>query len=166
MLRERVDAEAQIDLQCTDLGIHLIRRGQIDSGQLAEPYWYLDSPLTTMADPEALAAFPVQPGLARPLLPGVLCPDSPLVDGGRLRWLFGPGFTVLANPGVEVDAAGFPVQTVSLDHLADDGQLADALGIAELGLALVRPDGYLAAVLGDPAELPAALRRAAGWVPA
>ncbi|MGH3738729.1 MAG: FAD-dependent monooxygenase, partial [Micromonosporaceae bacterium] len=48
-------------------------RAEIDSGKLAEPYWYLDSPLTTGAG--AAADFPTAPGAARPPVAGVLCPD-------------------------------------------------------------------------------------------
>lgn len=118
-------------------------RPLIDSGKLSEPFWYLRSPLTTPADESELAAFPTSPGQVRPPLPGVLCPDLPLPTGGRLRTRFGPGFTELA-------AADLPAQT------------AAALRIPAGGAALVRPDGYLAAVV-PVAELPAARRRALGW---
>jgi len=165
-------------------------RPLIDSGKLAEPFWYLDSPLTTPAPAERLAAFPTAPGVARPPLAGVLCPDAPLRDGGRLRRLFGPEFVLLTGTAAAVAAvsaagvrallsagpsgavidgagAGAPVRVVSTAQLADGGRLASALGIDGGGAALVRPDGHLAAVLPDPAAvvsaLPAALRRATGW---
>jgi pentachlorophenol monooxygenase/3-(3-hydroxy-phenyl)propionate hydroxylase len=156
-------------------------RARIDSGRLAEPFWYLDSPLTTPAPAEQLAAFPMAPGVARPPLAGVLCPDTPLRGGGRLRQLFGPEFVLLTGaaadaPGAVVRAgfgahpagpggavAGAPVRVVSIAELADDGRLAAALGVDGGGAALVRPDGHLAAVLPDPAALPLALRRATGW---
>jgi 3-(3-hydroxy-phenyl)propionate hydroxylase len=129
-------------------------RAEIDSGKLAEPFWYLDSPLTTAADPAERAEFPTAPGVARPPLPGVLCPDLPLPDGTRLRSRFGAGFTVLAGP--RADVAGVPVSAA----------VAEALRFGPRGAALVRPDGYLAAVLpgGDlDAGLAAARRRACGW---
>ncbi|KAA2264657.1 pentachlorophenol monooxygenase [Solihabitans fulvus] len=127
-------------------------RAEIDSGKLAEPFFYLDSPLTTRGDPAALAAFPREPGVARPALPGVLCPDGVLPDGRRLRSSFGPGFTVLGDT-VLGDAAGVPA----------GARLATALGIADGGTALVRPDGHLAAVLPAGASLEPALRRATGF---
>jgi 3-(3-hydroxy-phenyl)propionate hydroxylase len=172
-------------------------RARIDSGKLAEPFWYLDSPLTTPAPAEQLAAFPRAPGAARPPLAGVLCPDAPLRGGGRLRRLFGPEFVLLASAAAAISAAtglsgvafcaefgadpagpddavmggaeaGAPVRVVPIAELADDGRLAAALGVDGGGAALVRPDGHLAAVLPDPAALPlalpAALRRATGWL--
>ncbi|MGH3647985.1 MAG: FAD-dependent monooxygenase, partial [Micromonosporaceae bacterium] len=48
-------------------------RREIDSGKLAEPYWYLDSPLTTAGS--VPADFPTGAGAARPPVAGVLCPD-------------------------------------------------------------------------------------------
>ncbi|HEV2781093.1 MAG TPA: FAD-dependent monooxygenase [Actinophytocola sp.] len=129
-------------------------RKEIDSGKLSEPFWYLDSPLTTPADPAEIAAFPTEPGVVRPPLPGVLCPDLPLPSGGRLRARFGAGFTVLVGPEAGVDGVVVPPE------------IAAALRFGRRGAALVRPDGYLAAVLtGEDLEprLAAARRRACGW---
>jgi 2-polyprenyl-6-methoxyphenol hydroxylase-like FAD-dependent oxidoreductase len=128
-------------------------RAEIDSGKLAEPFWYLDSPLTTAADPGEVAGFPTAPGALRPPLPGVLCPDLP-VGERRLRDLFGSGFTVLCGSGAETPGVVVPEP------------VADALRFGRFGAALVRPDGYLAAVLagGDlTAGLAAARARACGW---
>ncbi|HEU5471562.1 MAG TPA: FAD-dependent monooxygenase [Actinophytocola sp.] len=129
-------------------------RAEIDSGKLSEPFWYLDSPLTTPADPVELAGFPTAPGVARPPLPGVLCPDLPCSGGARLRSVLGTGFTVLAGSRAGVGGVAVP------------DEVARALRFGPHGAALVRPDGYLAAVLaGDdlPAGLAAARRRACGW---
>ena len=130
-------------------------RPLIDSGKLSEPFWYLDSPLSTPGDPALRAGFPTAPGVTRPPVPGVLCPDLRLA-GGRLREVFGPAFTVLAG------------RHAGLDHPAVrvTDEIADALGFGQRGAALVRPDGYLAAVLpgGDlSGDLAAANRRARGW---
>ncbi|HEY7597316.1 MAG TPA: FAD-dependent monooxygenase [Actinophytocola sp.] len=145
-------------------------RKEIDSGKLAEPFWYTGSPLTTPA--RTFLPFPTEPGVARPPVPGVLCPDGRLDRGMRLRELVGPGFVVLANwcpwwPADEDERAltGLPVL---LDQEEDD-HLAKALRLPPRSLAIVRPDGHLAAVLHEPREGPiaplvtAALRRATGW---
>lgn len=146
-------------------------RGEIDSGRLAEPFWYVDSPLTTTDD---LVRFPREPGVVRPPVPGVLCPDARLDLGGRLRELVGPRFVVLTHrcpwrpaDGWERDLTAPPVR---LEDEEDD-HLAAALRLRPRSLAIVRPDGHLAAVLREPPGgvgplVTAALRRATGWGPA
>ncbi|MDL4821472.1 FAD-dependent monooxygenase [Actinomadura opuntiae] len=145
-------------------------RATIDSGKLAEPYWYLDSPLTTPSGPAD--DFPHTAGAARPPIPGVLCPDGPCeVDGHktRLRRLFGTEFVVLAADKRRCSrirnlAAGAPVMVHALDAIDTDGVIRAALGAGPDTVHLVRPDGHLAAVLPafDPDALTAALRRACG----
>ncbi|GGT84713.1 FAD-dependent monooxygenase [Actinomadura citrea] len=138
----------------------------IDSGRLAEPFWYLDSPLTTPAGP--VEDFPRGPGLVRPPLPGVLCPDGPCVVDGeptRLRRLFGTRFVVLTQ-GVHGGGlpTGVPHQVLALDSIDADGVLRTALHAGPDTVHIVRPDGHLAAVLPayDPAAAVAALHRACG----
>ncbi|WP_154814890.1 hypothetical protein [Actinophytocola xinjiangensis] len=94
----------------------------------------------------------------------------------RLRELVGPRFAVLTHwcpwrpaDDWERELTGRPVP---LDQSADD-TLARAIGLAPRSLAVVRPDGYLAARITEP-QVPAqlaplvsaALRRATGWSPA
>jgi 2-polyprenyl-6-methoxyphenol hydroxylase-like FAD-dependent oxidoreductase len=142
-------------------------RSMIDSGKLAEPYWYLDSPLTTPAGP--VDDFPRQPGAPRPPVPGVLCPDAPCVRSARptrLRRLFGRSFVVLtAGPPRGPAAVGFPCETYALDDIDRGGAVRTALRAGPDTVHVVRPDGHLAAVLDNPdtPTLQAALRRAAGW---
>jgi 3-(3-hydroxy-phenyl)propionate hydroxylase len=144
-------------------------RAEIDSGKLAEPFWYPDSPLTTIGP---FPRVPTAPGVARPPVPGVLCPDGRLDRGTRLRELVGPGFVVLTHwcpwrpaDGWERELTGMPVR---LDQEEDD-HLASALRLSPRSVVLVRPDGHLAAVLAEPESGPvaplvtAALRRATGW---
>ncbi|TDQ05830.1 pentachlorophenol monooxygenase/3-(3-hydroxy-phenyl)propionate hydroxylase [Labedaea rhizosphaerae] len=114
---------------------------QIDSGKLAEPFWYLDSPLTTRSGP--VENFPVEPGSRRPVVPGVLCPDAVLPSGKRLRSVLKPSFTVVAATGVP-----------NFDTVIVPGWS---------GFTLVRPDGHIAAMVTDPADLIAAHRTALGW---
>ncbi len=152
-------------------------RRLIDSGKLAEPFWYLDSPLTTPDGP--VDDFPREPGIDRPPVPGVLCPDGPCrvpgrPDVTRLRQLFGSGFVVLARGAAAsaVSAAaraacGAPVEVFALDDIDTDGVLVSALEARPVCAYLVRPDGHLAAVVpaADPAALAAAVRRDSGQVP-
>ncbi len=125
-------------------------RAQIDSGRLAEPYWYLDSPLTTGSAP---ADFPVRPGQARPPVAGVLCPDGPVAahpSATRLRELFGASFVVLSH-GLDVALpAGGPIQAYRLDAIDREGVVTAALNATPGWCAIVRPDGHLAAVLQEP----------------
>jgi 2-polyprenyl-6-methoxyphenol hydroxylase-like FAD-dependent oxidoreductase len=140
-------------------------RAQVDSGKLAEPFWYLDSPLTTGDRPPG---FPIGPGQARPPVAGVLCPDAPVRLGGaatRLRELIGTGFTALGY-GVRLrpETLDVPVSAFLLEEIDDDGVLADALDARPQRSWLLRPDGHLAAVLdgADPGAFRAALDRARG----
>ncbi|NYI95572.1 pentachlorophenol monooxygenase/3-(3-hydroxy-phenyl)propionate hydroxylase [Streptomonospora nanhaiensis] len=152
-------------------------RERIDSGKLAEPFWYTGSPLTTPrpgAEP-----VPGEPGRARPPVPGVICPDAGCRAPGtgeptRLRRLLGPGFTVLvpdtaAVGPVTAATAGLPapVAVLALSDLdTPDGAVAAALRCA--GTAhVVRPDAHLCAVVpaGDGAAVRAAIRRACGAGP-
>jgi 2-polyprenyl-6-methoxyphenol hydroxylase-like FAD-dependent oxidoreductase len=138
-------------------------RALVNSGKLAEPYWYVGSPLTTGG---VLSGFPTAPGATRPPVAGVLCPDGPVAGpaaGGatRLRELFGFDMTVLAM-GFD-PPSGLPVYR--LDQIDSDGVLVPALGATPGWCAVVRPDGHLAAVLDSPSvdELDAALARARGF---
>ncbi|SDH61971.1 3-(3-hydroxy-phenyl)propionate hydroxylase [Actinokineospora alba] len=135
-------------------------RAEINSGKLSEPFWYLDSPLTTPgAD---TTAFPTEPSTPRPPIPGVLCPDFQLGET-RLRATFGPTFTVLLGPKAATPTIPDSVPGTKVVRLSPEA--AVALDLAPAGLALVRPDGYLAATLTETtaAALPNALRRACGW---
>lgn len=145
-------------------------RDRVNSGRMAEPYVYTDSPL-------------VQPAGADPLL-GAFAPDGPVDADGvptRLRRQLGAGFVALAAASDSAGAAAvlgplagraratpWPVP-VRLVALLPQGAPAEGLpagttvvrtGRADLlatygadrgGWWLVRPDGHLAA-RGDGAE--------------
>ncbi|WP_433237402.1 FAD-dependent monooxygenase [Actinomadura nitritigenes] len=163
---ERERRRTALDASLTDPGA----RARIDSGKLAEPYWYLDSPLTTPSGPAD--RFPRAAGAVRPPVPGVLCPDGPCVVGGRatrLRRLFGTEFVALAAAGercdrIRVSAAGVPLAVHALDAIDASGAVRAALRAGPDTVHLVRPDGHLAAVLPafDPGAFTAALLRACG----
>jgi 3-(3-hydroxy-phenyl)propionate hydroxylase len=151
-------------------------RARIDSGKLAEPYWYTASPLTTPGP--SLEGFPTEPGAVRPPAPGVLCPDGPCLAAGaktRLRRLLGRSFVLLTAHTATAEAArnaaaaatDAPITAQAFDEIDVHGVLARALAATGDSVHVVRPDGHLAAVLPelDQADLVAALRRAIGAVP-
>lgn len=148
-------------------------RSLINSGKLAEPFWYTEGPLTTLGP--SLDGFPTQPGALRPPVPGVLCPDGPCDGAGsvrRLRELFGAGFVVLTESKLAAESVGqvaaaaipAPVASYSLAALDSTARLKTALGASADSVHVVRPDGFLAAVLPepDPGALIAALNLASG----
>lgn len=143
-------------------------RELIDSGKLAEPYWYLHSPLTT---PHLAAAhLPTAPGMPRPPVPGVLCPDAPChvpeqPGVTRLRQLFGAGFVALtARRPAPLPNTRIPLTSYALPAIDPTGAVRRALQATEHSAHLVRPDGHLAAVLPslNTAALATALHRSCG----
>ncbi len=151
-------------------------RGQVDSGRLAEPFWYVDSPLTTA---NADRPFPGRPprGQAPPVVPGVVVPDVPIrsvdVSGAtRLRQIARDGFLVLAGDDVDTDAVAAtvakattaPTRVLALADVDTTGALRDALRAEPGQLWVIRPDAHLAAIVPatDTAALAEAVQRAAG----
>ncbi len=147
-------------------------RKLLNSGKMAEPFRYLESPL--IAAPNA-----------GPLI-GAFAPDLP-VEGGRgetrLRRCFGPDFTVLAfcrnamdvatladcwrtitsSHGVRVLALlpkGVEIGELpeGIDTALYDASQAQAYASTSDGWILVRPDGHIAAV-GELADHAAARRK-------
>jgi 2-polyprenyl-6-methoxyphenol hydroxylase-like FAD-dependent oxidoreductase len=151
-------------------------RSQINSGKLAEPYWYTDGPLTTLGP--ALDGFPAEAGGRRPPVPGVICPDGPCQVGGRrtrLRRLLGSSLVLLTERPVTLAAARgtaatvvpAPVTGYALAEIDPAGELRAALQASAESVHVVRPDGHLAAVLPefDRSSLSAALLRVIGAGP-
>ncbi len=107
-------------------------RSLIDSGKLAEPYWYTTSPLTTPGP--SLAGFPTAPGVLRPPVPGVLCPDGPVRVARaetRLRRLFGDGLVILTQRA----AGGVGAGGVGAGGVGAGGVGAGGVGAAGAGAA-------------------------------
>jgi len=144
---------------------------EVDSGRLAEPFWYVDSPLTS---PDPSRPVPVRPprGATPPVAPGVLVPDVPLraghPAGTRLRELVRDGLLILTaseapDPGLVIGWAravtSAPVRAYSMAALSDE--LEPLLAARPDEAWLIRPDGHLAAVLdaGDERSLATAIRR-------
>jgi 3-(3-hydroxy-phenyl)propionate hydroxylase len=142
-------------------------RSAVDSGRLAEPFGYVDSPLTTPSPLRPFAGRPPRGGVPAPG-PGVLVPDAPVAGGRRFRELARDGITLLLAPGADEAAARAaaasvpaPVAVVELAAVDVSGALAPALDARPGEVWLIRPDAHVAAVLDDPTpdDLLAALHR-------
>jgi pentachlorophenol monooxygenase/3-(3-hydroxy-phenyl)propionate hydroxylase len=155
-------------------------RSEVDSGRLAEPFWYTSSPLTT---PDPALPFAGRPsrGTVPPPGPGILIPDIALpapacgstCGATTLRCLARHGFLLLCGQDTDLAAAGdaaaglaAPVRVLDVTGAAApvSGALS-AAGLAGPGeVWVIRPDAHTAAVLHHPnrARITAALRRALG----
>lgn len=143
-------------------------RADVDSGRLAEPYWYVDSPLTTRDFRRPFAGRPPRGSVPSPG-PGILLPDAPVSHprAARLRELARDGFLLLVTEpmtpmvleGLTVAA---PVRARRLADLDPDGELAALLRARPGEVWVIRPDAHVAAVLSHPrpADVDVAVRRA------
>lgn len=142
----------------------------VDSGRFAEPFWYVDSPLTT---PEPTRTFTGRPakGQAPTPVPGILVPDAPVTVAGRpeitrLRQIARDGLTVLLSEGCDREALSTalekttmaPAFVLDLGEIDVDGALAKALDAQPRQAWVLRPDAHIAAVIPEPD--PPTLRRA------
>jgi 2-polyprenyl-6-methoxyphenol hydroxylase-like FAD-dependent oxidoreductase len=143
-------------------------RAAVDSGRFSEPFWYLESPLTTPDPSRPFSGRPPRGQTPAPT-PGVLVPDAPIVHTGaaQLRDIVRSGLLALASPGADADAAAAamnavttaPSRVLRLADLDPSGELAAVLGARDGEFWLIRPDGHIAAVARDPAALAASVRR-------
>jgi 2-polyprenyl-6-methoxyphenol hydroxylase-like FAD-dependent oxidoreductase len=83
-------------------------RGAVDSGRFSEPFWYLDSPLTTRDPSRPFAGRPPRGETPAPA-PGVLIPDAPIHDPDRpdvdhLREIVRDGLLALTCGAVDTAA--------------------------------------------------------------
>jgi len=137
-------------------------QARVDSGRFAEPFWYVDSPLTT-ADPTRTFTGRPAKGETPPTVPGVLVPDAPVSmshrpEVGRLRQLVRDGLLMLTTEGVDPDGVAdalregtaAPHQVVRLADIDVDGAVEAALATRPGEAWLIRPDGHVAAVLAEP----------------
>jgi len=136
-------------------------RGAVDSGRLYEPFWYVESPLTTGGD----RAFGGRPPRGEPVdpVPGTSLPDVALPPGSpakRLRQLVHERVCLLARG----DSLGAPpdVGRLDLDRLDPERVLSHALALADGEGVLVRPDGHIAAFVASSADVERAYGRALG----
>ncbi|MBR8743119.1 pentachlorophenol monooxygenase [Nocardiopsis sp. MG754419] len=156
---------------------------RVDSGRLAEPFWYTDSTLTTPCPERPFEGRPPR-GSAPAPCPGVILPDVPLSladrpETTRLRPLLREGLTLLVcaapddgdaaalRDAVHAAATAATPAPVATFHLADvdpTGALRRALTPDPGQVWLVRPDAHVAAVVAgtDTAAVRAAVRTALG----
>ncbi|WP_433158756.1 FAD-dependent monooxygenase [Kribbella sp. CA-247076] len=130
---------------------------EVDSGRFAEPFWYVDSPLTTPDPTRPFGGRPTRGQLPMPG-PGIIVPDTPVTGGSRLRELVRDGLLLLTTTGTAELPTSAPHRTLSLTKLGVDPAI---LGARPGEAWLLRPDGYVAAVLPDPTprSVAAAVRR-------
>lgn len=151
-------------------------RGRVDSGRFAEPYWYVDSPLTTPAPDRVFGGRPRR-GEMPAVVPGVVVPDAPVAVADRpevvrLRQLVREGLLAITTDGVDAtqvatslnNLTDAPTNVLRLADIDYEGTLTNALAAQSGETWLIRPDGHVAAVLASATntELGAAVRRVLG----
>ena len=159
-----------LEAAVTDTAVH----ERVDSGRLAEPFWYVDSELTTRHSGRPWPGRPPR-GQAPAPVPGVVIPDAPVRDPQNpgvthIRQLCRAGLLVLLGDAGQREAAAkalddvlppeLPRRVVTLEEIDTDGILRTALrmeGSDEMWL--VRPDAHLAACVATPEDLAVAARR-------
>lgn len=154
----------------TDTSAH----AEVDSGRLSEPFWYVDSPLTTADPTRPFAGRPPRGRLPAPA-PGVLVPDGPVRVNGRqrrLRELAREGFLLLLAPDADsaavasaVSGLSLPVRVHPFAQLDDTGALAEAFGARPGEVWLIRPDAHVAAVINTAVSNTAVINTAVGNTP-
>ena len=171
---------ATLDRAVTDPTAH----PAVDSGRLAEPFWYTDSTLTTPCPQRPFTGRPPR-GQAPTPCPGVIVPDAPIThpDGTvRLRHLLRKGLTLLLAEAPEkadhathlhtvhtaaTQATDAPVTAYYLTDLDTAGTLTTALNPTPGEVWIVRPDAHIAAVVDgtDPTAVHTAVHTALGTAP-
>ncbi|MGI5272989.1 FAD-dependent monooxygenase [Nonomuraea sp. CA-218870] len=144
------------------------RPAGVDSGRFAEPFWYVDSPLTTPDPGRPFRGRPAKGASCDPG-PGVILPDLP-VPGGRLRQSCRNGFLILlgemCDSGLFAQVLGkvctAPLAVRELAEMDGFGKLAERLGAGPGEAWIVRPDAHIAATIphAGPESVAAAVRRA------
>ncbi len=143
-------------------------RAEVDSGRLAEPFWYVDSPLTTTDRRRPFPGRPVRGDVPLPA-PGVLVPDCPVTVAGRpdivrLRQLARAGIIVLIGDDAAIPAVRgkLPVTVHRMRDLDAGPTLTAALGARPDEIWVLRPDAHVAAVLTTADDVSPALNRLIG----
>ncbi|MBK8469923.1 MAG: FAD-dependent monooxygenase [Candidatus Phosphoribacter sp.] len=147
----------------------------VDSGRLAEAFWYVESRLTTAAPDRFWPGRPPR-GQAPAAVPGVILPDAATSGAAhgrsRVRELARDGLLVLVGDvfdtaeveGVLSSAVprGLPLRVMHFGDLGDDGVIQTSLAARDDELWLVRPDAHTAACVRTPEALADAVRTVLG----
>lgn len=147
----------------------------VDSGRLAEPFWYVESALTTAGPRRPWPGRPAR-GQAPEPVPGVILPDAATPGAAhgasRVRQLTRQGLLVLVGDDVNVAEVegvlggvvpqGLPVRVLRFADLGDEGVVAASLKAADDELWLIRPDAHTAACVTTPEALADAVRTVLG----
>jgi 2-polyprenyl-6-methoxyphenol hydroxylase-like FAD-dependent oxidoreductase len=161
----------QATLAAADLD--LAARARVDSGRLAEPFWYTESPLTTPDERRPFSGRPARGTTPNPA-PGIIVPDCPIIipdqpQAQRLRQWVRTGITVLAGSAVPIReiCVDQDVAVVrSFDELDPTSTLTSTLSARDDEVWIIRPDGHIAAILTDPTQVGPAISRLLGHHPA
>jgi 3-(3-hydroxy-phenyl)propionate hydroxylase len=168
---QRQHRRSVLERAVTDPSAH----GEVDSGRLSEPFWYVDSPLCTPDPKRPFAGRPPRGASPAPG-PGVLVPDVPVSvtthrPCTRFRELARDGLLLLGDDldlGVARTAAAevtsAPIRALRFSEVDASGGLATALAAQPGELWVIRPDAHIAAVLHRPdgQAVAAAIRRSLG----
>ncbi|WP_298212345.1 FAD-dependent monooxygenase [Ferrimicrobium sp.] len=145
----------------------------VDSGRLYEPFWYVDSPLTTPSPDRQFGGRPER-GLPVDPVPGTVLPDQEIEapfgslrhgeSRRRLRQLIHHGFTILTtDPSQLRIPKRMPVAVHDLHIVDPSRRLRGALDLGEEPVHIViRPDGHIAAMVEEADLVPLALDRSLG----
>lgn len=143
---------------------------RVNSGRMAEAYWYVDSPLTTKSLERIFPGRPPRGADPEPV-PGVIVPDAPVTladrpEVTRLREIVRDGVTVLLGADADVEevreALGdihSPLQVLQLADIDTSGALSRALDAGANDMFVIRPDAHIAAVVHSATEVARAARR-------
>ena len=135
-------------------------RAQVDSGRLAEPFWYVDSPLTTPDAPRPFAGRPAR-GDVPPPGPGRAGARTCRARRHRLRALAREGVMVLLGDDGAHRQRPRPAGGRRTGSATSTGpHAADALGARPDEIWVLRPDAHVAAVLTRAEIAPRHCRRA------
>lgn len=135
-------------------------RKNVDSGRLAEPFWYVDSPLT-LANPRRKFTGRPEKGDVPPICPGVLIPDCRLSPGlvpdvTRLRQLLRTAVTIILGRDIDNNYTKIfkeclgPISLYQISELDSYGEVSKVLGIEPDEMWVIRPDAHIAAIFNSP----------------
>ena len=143
---------------------------QVNSGRMAEAFWYLDSPIITPCADHVCPGRPPKGEDPVPA-PGVIAPDVEVtLEGGdkvRVRSLARQGMLVLVGADLDAEAVAgalsgikCPLTVLPLSVVDPDGSVAAAFEAKPGEAWVIRPDAHIAGVGTSPTEVADVAHRA------